>query len=215
MSLFLLQNVSRLTFKFFLSEIFVIYIICSQPPGAFEGFPPHSWGCSEVFLKISAQNLHLNIIELTKSQGEKKIAFLAHYCWIISPNTTNKQSSAETDGGWVPTVYFIWKFWTRLRSTNMRTVASVVSVSDSSKSLKVKSRRRRDWADGTVATFKHTHVLGSEGDTAGQAASCQMVGFLPGFAQCLAPGVWKSARNHHLQNKSSDLQWRAPSGRPV
>lgn len=45
----------------------------------------------------------------------------------------------------------------------MRTVASVVSVSDSSKSLKVKSRRRSDWADGTVATFKHTHVLGSEG----------------------------------------------------
>lgn len=43
----------------------------------------------------------------------------------------------------------------------MRTVAIVVSVSDSSKSLKVKSRRCSDWADGTVATFKHTRVLGS------------------------------------------------------
>lgn len=40
----------------------------------------------------------------------------------------------------------------------MRTVASVVSVSDKSKSLKLKSRRRSDWADGTMATFKHTHV---------------------------------------------------------
>lgn len=83
-------------------------------------------------------------------------------------------------------MYFIWKFWTRLRSTNMRTVASVVSVSDSSKSLKVKSRRRSDWADGTVATFKHTHVLGSEGDAAEETARCQRVESLPGIAQCLA-----------------------------
>lgn len=36
----------------------------------------------------------------------------------------------------------------------MRMVASVVSVSDNSKSLKLKSRSRSDWADGTVATFK-------------------------------------------------------------
>lgn len=71
----------------------------------------------------------------------------------------------------------------------MRTVASVVSVSDSSKSLKVKSRRRSDWADGTAATFKHTHTLGSEGDTAGGTASCRRVEFLPGIAQCLAPGL--------------------------
>lgn len=40
----------------------------------------------------------------------------------------------------------------------MRIVASVVSVSDKSKSLKLKSRRHSDWADGTVATFKHTHT---------------------------------------------------------
>lgn len=62
----------------------------------------------------------------------------------------------------------------------MRTVASVVSVSDSSKSLKVKSRSRSDWADGNVATFKHTQVLGSEGDTAGETV--QRVEFLPATA---------------------------------
>lgn len=86
-------------------------------------------------------------------------------------------------------MYFIWKFCTRLRSTNMRTVASVVSVSDSSKSLKVKSRRHSDWADGTVATFKHTRVLGSEWDTAAETAWFQMVEFLPGIVASLAPGL--------------------------
>lgn len=48
------------------------------------------------------------------------------------------------DSARVLTMYFIWKFWTRLRSTNMRMVASVVSVSDNSKSLKLKSRSRSD-----------------------------------------------------------------------
>lgn len=43
-----------------------------------------------------------------------------------------------------------------MRSTNIRTVANVVSVSDKSKSLKLKSIRRNDWADGIVATFRHT-----------------------------------------------------------
>lgn len=93
-------------------------------------------------------------------------------------NKTKGRHQLKADGRRVPTVYFIWKFWTRLRSTNRRTVASVVSVSDSSKSLKVKSRRRSDWADGTVATFKHTQVLGSEGDTTGETASCRRLEFL-------------------------------------
>lgn len=44
----------------------------------------------------------------------------------------------------------------------MRIVASVVSVSDKSKSLKLKSRRRKDWADGTVATFKPTYTYKHE-----------------------------------------------------
>lgn len=46
-----------------------------------------------------------------------------------------------------------------MRSTNSRTVASVVSVSDKSKSLKLKSRRWSDWADGMVANFKHTQNI--------------------------------------------------------
>lgn len=40
----------------------------------------------------------------------------------------------------------------------MRIVARVVSVSDKSKSLKLKSRRRSDCADGTIDTFKHTYA---------------------------------------------------------
>lgn len=49
------------------------------------------------------------------------------------------------------TLYFIWKFCTSLRSTNMRMVAWVVSASVRSKSLKPKSSSLRVWAEGIVA----------------------------------------------------------------